>query len=189
MLERITEKNIYLKEKTVNHEHEMKQPMQQKPNYTLKDFLPLIIIFSTIVILTLFGQVLRGWNLTSAMSDFMGFFFLIFGGFKVLNLKGFAEAYSIYDIFAKQSKLYAYAYPFIELTLGALYLLRLFPLFTNVFTLALMLVSSIGVAQELLKGKEIMCACLGAVFKIPMTWVTLTEDLLMAAMALIMLRM
>jgi len=173
----------------MNNDHHKDQPMQheQKPKYSLSDFLPLIIIFSIIISLTFISQLWRGWSLNGAMSDFMGFFFLIFGGFKVMNLKGFAEAYSIYDIIAQRSELYAYAYPFIELTLGALYLLRLFPMFTNAFTFVLMLVSSIGVAQELLKGKEIMCACLGVVFKIPMTWVTLTEDLLMAAMALIML--
>ena len=50
-----------------------------------------------------------------------------------------------------------------------------------------MAISSIGVAIELSKKKEIMCACLGVVFKLPMTYVTLLEDLLMAAMALIML--
>jgi hypothetical protein len=50
-----------------------------------------------------------------------------------------------------------------------------------------MLVSAAGVARELWKGREIMCACLGVVFKIPMTYVTLLEDLLMAAMAGFML--
>jgi hypothetical protein len=57
----------------------------------------------------------------------------------------------------------------------------------HVFTLLLMLMSAVGVAVELHKGKEIVCACLGAVFNIPMTYVTLLEDLLMAAMAAYML--
>ncbi len=167
--------------------HEMKDVKTTKNNYTLNDFMPLIIIFAIIITLTLSGQLIRGWDAKSAMSDFMGFFFIIFGGFKVMNLAGFAEAYSTYDIIAKRSEWYAYAYPFIELTLGVLYLTRTFPMFTNVTTLIVMLVSSIGVAQEVAKGKDIVCACLGVVFKIPMTWVTLFEDLLMAAMALIML--
>ena len=52
-----------------------------------------------------------------------------------------------------------------------------------------MIVSSIGVTKELAQGRKITCACLGAVFKIPMTYVTLLEDVLMAVMALIMLAM
>jgi hypothetical protein len=51
----------------------------------------------------------------------------------------------------------------------------------------LMLVSAVGIGMELAKKKEIQCACLGLVFNIPMTYVTLAEDLLMALMALLML--
>ena len=50
-----------------------------------------------------------------------------------------------------------------------------------------MLVGSIGVFQTLLDKRAIQCACLGTVFKLPMTKVTLAEDLGMAAMAAAML--
>ena len=50
-----------------------------------------------------------------------------------------------------------------------------------------MAIGSAGVALKLLQGQELMCACLGAVFKIPMTYVTLAEDLIMGLMALLML--
>jgi hypothetical protein len=48
-------------------------------------------------------------------------------------------------------------------------------------------IGAIGVYIKLLKKEEIPCACLGTVFKVPMIWVTLAEDLLMVAMAVIML--
>jgi len=35
------------------------------------------------------------------MNHFMAGFFLVFSFFKLLNLKGFAESYSMYDIVAK----------------------------------------------------------------------------------------
>lgn len=159
----------------------------QKPTYTLYDFLPLVVLFALIIALTGLRQWYTGYNLHGTMSDFMGFFFIIFGFFKIINWHGFAEAYAMYDILAKRSMAYSYAYPLIELALGVLYLFRLYPTFTNVVTLIVMLVSSIGVANELRKKKSIVCACLGVVFKIPMTYVTLIEDLLMAAMALVML--
>lgn len=155
--------------------------------YTLKSFMPLIVIFGCITAFTLGRQLWAGWNLHEAMYDFMGSFFLVFGTFKLLKLRGFAEAYAMYDILAKQSTIYAHTYPFIEITLGIAYMWRLYPTLTNWITLILMLVSAIGVANELRQKKTIMCACLGTVFKVPMTYVTLAEDLLMAGMAAWML--
>ena len=60
---------------------------------------------------------------------------------------------------------------------------------TNVITLVVMLVSSIGVLKTLLDKRAIRCACLGTALKLPMTKVTLVEDLGMAAMAAGMLVM
>lgn len=156
--------------------------------YRVKDFIPLIIIFGSILLFTIVRQFIAGeWNMMEAMNDFMAGFFLVFGTFKIINLKNFATAYKEYDLLAKQTFLYGYIYPFIEIGLGLAYLFRFMPLLTNAFTYALMLFSAIGVAIELAAGKELMCACLGMVFKLPMTYVTLFEDMLMAGMALGML--
>ncbi|MDP3725587.1 MAG: hypothetical protein Q8R36_00140 [bacterium] len=46
---------------------------------------------------------------------------------------------------------------------------------------------ALGVFLKLRDGEVVPCACLGVVFKIPMTWVTFIEDLLMAVMAAFML--
>lgn len=156
--------------------------------YSIKNFLPLIIIFSTILVATITKQFFTDvWDIHTLMYDFMGLFFIVFGGFKIINLTMFAEAYASYDLIAAKSKLYAHAYPFIELTLGVLYLLHWYPMFTNVTTIIIMLISAAGVAHALYKNEQITCACLGMVFKIPMTYVTLLEDLLMALMAGLML--
>lgn len=155
--------------------------------YSLKDFLPLILIFGCVILITYILTLWRGVSTESVMTDFMGSFFLIFGGFKVINVQGFAKAYQKYDLLARVSKPYALAYPFIELTVAALYLSQQYLYWTNIFTLTLMLFSAAGVYNELQKKNEIQCACLGVLFKVPMTWVTLIEDLLMAGMALFML--
>lgn len=168
--------------------------MDKKPNkadetthYTISDFIPLIVIFSIIALITLAHQLYYGWNFMECMRIIMAAFFLIFGFFKVINLAGFAKAYHMYDLIAQRFYAYGYIYPFLELSLGTAYLLQWRPLEVNVFTLILMLVSAAGVFNELRKGKTVVCACLGAVFKIPMTYVTLAEDLIMAVMALAML--
>lgn len=159
----------------------------QSDIYTIKNFLPLIIIVSIIIVLTGVLQLFHGWEIHGIMYDFMGLFFVIFSLFKIVNINKFAEAYSMYDIIAKRSWLYAYLYPFIELSLGIMYLGRYQLFLANWITLVLMIIGSIGVGYELAQRKEIVCACLGAVFKIPMTYVTLSEDLIMGSMALYMI--
>jgi hypothetical protein len=163
---------------------------QMTGNYTLKNFLPLITIFAIIILFTVTKQMIAvTWTAQDAMQDFMGAFFVVFGCFKLFNLNAFAESYAIYDLIAKRVTWYAFAYPFIEVTLGALYVLRLYPTFTNWITLVISVISALGVAQALSNNELITCACLGMVFKMPMTYVTLFEDLLMAGMAIFMLVM
>ncbi len=158
-----------------------------KEKYTIKDFLPLITMFAGIIILSLLWVNVFSGGFMRWMEVFMGLFFVAFGFFKVFNLKGFADAYRMYDVVAMKYPKYGYLYPFIELALGALYLIGIFSLFTNIVTLFVMSISAVGVYLKLKKKEKIMCACLGVVFKVPMTWVTLTEDLLMALMAGVML--
>lgn len=153
----------------------------------MKKFLPLIIIFTIIFLLSLVRQYFAGFDFMLWMNDFMAAFFLVFGGFKVINWKGFVTAYRMYDVVAKKSVVYAYLYPIIEIGLGLAYAFQFQPLATNIITLVVMSISTVGVARALMKKQKIQCACLGAVFQVPMTWVTLTEDILMAAMAFAML--
>ncbi|MBX9704724.1 MAG: hypothetical protein K5Q00_00585 [Gammaproteobacteria bacterium] len=158
--------------------------------YKFKDFLPLIAIFAIIVLFTAVITLHSGYRDTlTVMRYFEGFFFLVFGAFKLVNWSGFVNAYAQYDILAKHSRLYGYAYPLIELALAVGYLMPYHLLLTTWVTLILMIIGSIGVIRELLQKRDIPCACLGAVFTIPMTWVTLIEDVLMAVMALVMIAM
>jgi len=160
------------------------------PRRKLADFMPLIVIFA--VIATLTGIALpygESPNFFDGMRYFEGFFFLVFGVFKLLNWKGFVDAYATYDLLAKRSRAYGYVYPLIELGLAAGYLFNYNLLLVSSVTLTFMIIGSIGVARELKKNEQIPCACLGVVFKIPMTWVTFIEDVLMALMAGTMIAM
>ena len=128
-------------------------------------------------------------SLHVAMRYFMAGFFLVFSFFKLLDVRGFADAFKGYDVIARTLPLWANVYPFVELALGISYLLNAFPFATNIATLVLMLVGAIGVLKSLLKSKAIRCACLGTALNLPMTTITLVEDLGMAAMAGMMLIM
>jgi hypothetical protein len=116
------------------------------------------------------------------MRFLMAVFFLVFGLFKLLDLPGFVMSYIGYDLIASRSTAYAYAYPFVELALSLGYFLNLS--WVNWLTLFFMTVGSIGVLRQLARGSKIKCACLGTYIKLPLTTVSLVEDLAMGVMAL-----
>ena len=91
--------------------------------------------------------------------------------------------YGSYDIVAAKWPLYGYLYPFIELGLGVAYLTHAAPFATNAVTLIVMGASAVGVVKALVAKRKIQCACLGTVFNLPMSRVTLIEDGLMIAMS------
>ncbi|HLP63120.1 heavy metal-associated domain-containing protein [Flavobacterium sp.] len=149
---------------------------------------PILLIFLYISMITVLIQLKNEeFNSMEWMRHFMAGFFLVFSFFKFLNLKGFAESYVMYDVLAKKIPLWAYVYAFVELGLGIANLIDFNPIITHSATLVVMLISIIGVLQSVLNKKKIQCACLGAVFNLPMSTVTIIEDGLMIIMSGIML--
>lgn len=154
----------------------------------LATYKPILIIFAYITTISVIaGTHNNTFHWMPAMNVFMAGFFLTFSFFKMLDLKGFAESYSMYDIVAKKVKAWGFIYAFIELALGIAYATNFEPLITNIVTLVVMTISIIGVLQSVLNKRNIQCACLGAVFNLPMSTVTIIEDALMIAMSGIML--
>jgi copper chaperone CopZ len=151
-------------------------------------YYPIFLIFGYILGVSLLVQFSNHhFDRMQWMSHFMAGFFLVFSFFKLLKLNAFAEGYSTYDVVAKHVKAYGFVYPFIELALGIAYLSGFNPLLTNLVTLIVMGVSTIGVVQSLMRNTPFQCACLGTVIQLPLSKVTLFEDLLMVAMSAIML--
>jgi copper chaperone CopZ len=149
---------------------------------------PLLIIFAFITGISIItARIGNEIHWMKCMNNFMAGFFLTFSFFKLLDVKAFTETYSMYDIVAKRIKAYGFIYPFIELALGIAFLTGFNPFITNITTLAVMSISIIGVLQSVLNKKKIQCACLGAVFNLPMSTVTIIEDALMIAMSAAML--
>ena len=152
-----------------------------------KKLLPLLSIFSLIVVLVVVtSYVQKDFSGMSMMMLLMGYFFAVFGLFKLINIKNFAEAYMTYDVIAMKSKAYAYTYPFIEIGLGSMYFLYFGGVYRDVLTFLIMAIGTYGVWKVLKNKDQIPCACLGMVFHVPMTKVTLFENLFMALMALYM---
>jgi hypothetical protein len=159
---------------------------------TWKSYMPLIVIISVILLTTISLAIkdtyINGtFSLGNTISYFMIGFFLTFATFKLMDLKGFAEGYSTYDLLASRVYGYGYIYPFIELGFGLAMILAPSSRTLLWIELLVMLFSGLGVAIKLVKGEEFICACLGTFLKVPLTKVTLIEDFGMVALAFIAL--
>ncbi len=163
----------------------------------LQTYRPLLMIIAYIlagsVLIQLGQHAGHGMSLSSSLTAhetmryFMAGFFLTFSFFKLLDVKAFANAYAGYDLLAARWHGWGYAYPFVELALGLAYLANFQPAFTNWATLLIMGFSAIGVIRAVMSKTKIQCACLGTVFQLPMSTVTIIEDVGMVLMAAWML--
>jgi copper chaperone CopZ len=122
------------------------------------------------------------------MRYFMAGFFLVFAFFKLLDVRAFATAYAGYDLLAARWQGWGLMYPFVELALGMAYLANYNPVLTSWATIIVMGFSAIGVIRAVASKTKIKCACLGTVFQLPMSTVTIVEDVGMVLMAVAMLR-
>ncbi len=147
---------------------------------------PLFLIFGYLFVASVLWNY-QDWNLSEAMLDFMGLFYIVFSFFKFLDLKGFPESFRMYDPLAKAMPIYGWVYPFLELLLGLLFLMRLQIPFALVTTILILGITTIGVTRALLDKKAIRCACLGTALNLPMTEATFIENTIMLVMAAWML--
>jgi hypothetical protein len=122
-------------------------------------------------------------NVADSMRYFMAGFFLCFAFFKLLDVPAFARAYAGYDLLAARWSMWGQIYPFVELALGIAYLIDWQPKLIYGLTILVMGGSAIGVVRAVMRKEQIQCACLGTVFQLPMSTVTIVEDLAMVLMA------
>ncbi len=151
-------------------------------NYT-----PLIVIICLIILSSLSISLASGFSLVKIISNFMIGFFLVFSGFKLIDLAGFAEGYVTYDLLAQKVYGYGYIYPFIELffTIAMIFSFQIRTVLLA--EIVVMAFSGIGVAIKLAKHEKFQCSCLGTFLKVPLTKVTLIEDFGMALLAILLL--
>jgi len=154
---------------------------------SLKTFWPLILIGLFLIGISSLVTWQSGRDWSNWMAIFMGGFFLVFSFFKFLDIEGFVNSYKGYDLLARRWNAYGYIYPFLELGLGIGWCTAGHSVEVAAATVGIMGFSAIGVIQAVVKKQSIQCACLGTVFNLPMTTVTIVEDLLMVGMALWML--
>lgn len=156
---------------------------------SLSDYRPLISLILVAALAAFAVTYSVAGEFMQWMHYFMGIFLCVFALLKLFNPSSFADGFQMYDLIAKRSRTYALSYPYIELALGLGYLSFIFPIAVYIATIVVLGIGAIGVVKALREGLDINCPCMGSILDVPLSTVTLTEDLGMAAMALVMLFM
>jgi len=119
---------------------------------------------------------------------FVAFSMCVLGILKLRDLLSFATGFVQYDLVARQYVPYAYVYPFVEVGAGALMIAGIA---TWIVAPAALIVSSVGgvsvIKAVYLEKRDLNCACVGGGSAVPLGFISLTENLMMMAMALWML--
>ena len=149
----------------------------------VKQLQPLFIILFYLATTVIFLN-FKDWNSREMMFDFMGLFFIVFSFFKMLDLKNFPTSFSMYDPLAEKILFYGWVYPFIEIALGLMFLMRFELNIALYVTIVILGITTFGVTKILMNKKNIQCACLGTALKLPMTEATLIENALMLSMSI-----
>jgi len=160
----------------------------------LQGYLPLLVVFAQIVALAAWGAHRAHTDAgTPWMDGFMRFtmagYFLAFGLFKVMNLRGFVALFRRYDMVARRWAPYAWAFPFLEWAAGWSYLLVSDLGLWNGWIALWLMVSAIGPLLVIYRKYSIRCACLGDALGQPVGWVTVAENGIMMLMALFMMKL
>ena len=163
----------------------------QKPNIIkiiakyLSTYKPILITLIFVFLLSFLSYEVFDGTADSFMRFAMGYFFLIFSFLKFQDISQFASSFSNYDPITKTFYRFGLVYPFIELSLGIFFILGVFLLFSNILTLFILLPQTYGIFMKLRRKEEMInCACLGTSFSVPLSNLTILENISMCIMAI-----
>ena len=154
---------------------------------TYKPVISLFVVaalMASIISWLLLGTMLSG----RTVEWFVSISMVLLGLQKLQDVERFATMFLNYDLLAQRWIGYGYVYPFVETGAG---LLMMAGVLTWLSAPAALLVASIG-AVSVFKAvyvdkRELKCACVGGDSKVPLGFVSVTENLMMIGMAVWML--
>jgi glutaredoxin len=115
---------------------------------------------------------------------FIGFSMAVLGLLKLQNVESFATMFLNYDLLAKRWVPYSYVYPFAEALAGVLMIAGVLTWLSAPVALFIGSVGAVSVFKAVyLDRRELKCACVGGSSNVPLGLLSLTENLMMMAMA------
>ena len=151
---------------------------------------PIIAVFSTTFLMAL----ALVWTLSNSVSvmplleNFIAISMCVLAILKLRDLYSFSNQFITYDILAKRFIKYAYVYPFAEAFAGIGMIAGVFTPVVAGVSLFIGTIGAISVVKAVyIEKRDIKCACVGGDSNVPLGFISLTENLMMASMGLWML--
>ncbi|MEQ8816678.1 MAG: glutaredoxin [Thalassobaculum sp.] len=115
---------------------------------------------------------------------FVAFSMGILALLKLQDLEGFSNRFLGYDLLARRVVRYAYVYPFAEAFAGILMIAGVLTWVAAPVALFIGTVGAVSVIKAVyVDRRELKCACVGGGSNVPLGFLSLTENLMMVAMA------
>lgn len=153
-------------------------------------YTPVLAVFAVTALMALAvsyaltGQALSG----RAFQWFIGFSMCALGMLKLRDLSTFSSMFLGYDLLAQRWIPYAYLYPFAEVGAGVLMIAGALTWLSAPVALFIGGVGAVSVFKAVyLDKRSLKCACVGGDSNVPLGFVSLLENVMMAAMAVWML--
>ena len=121
---------------------------------------------------------------------FVAFSMVVLAFLKLQNVETFSAMFLNYDLLARRWVPYSYIYPYAEALAGVLMIAGALKWVSIPVALFIGTVGAISVFKAVyIEQRELKCACVGGSSNVPLGFVSLTENLMMIAMALWMIWM
>jgi hypothetical protein len=123
-----------------------------------------------------------------AVEWFIAFSMTVLALLKLQDVEKFATMFLNYDLLAKHWVPYSYIYPFAEGLAGVLMIAGVLTWLSAPIALFIGTVGAVSVFKAVyVDNRELKCACVGGSSNVPLGFVSLTENVMMVAMAVWML--
>jgi glutaredoxin len=148
---------------------------------------PVIALFAMTALMALaVSMAVYGTPFTVRAAEwFIGFSMCILAMLKLRDVETFATMFLNYDLLAKRWLPYGYVYPFAEGLAGVLMVAGVLTWISAPLALFIGGIGAVSVFKAVwIDKREIKCACVGGDSNVPLGFVSLTENLMMVAMAI-----
>ena len=151
---------------------------------------PVIVVFAIAALMALAASwAAFGALLTVRTGEwFIAFSMCILAVLKLRDLEGFSNMFLGYDLLAQRVVRYGYVYPFAEALAGILMIAGALMWIAIPVALFIGGIGAVSVFKAVyIDKRELKCACVGGDSNVPLGFISLTENLMMVAMALWMM--
>lgn len=160
------------------------------PDPDATSYTPVVAVFAATAALALgASQAAYGRPLTlMTLEWFIAFSMVVLAMLKLQDIERFSTMFLGYDLLARRWVPYAYIYPFAEFTAGTLMAAHALDWISIPLALSIGTVGAISVFYAVyVQKRALKCACAGGSSRVPLGFVSLSENLFMVGMALWML--